>query len=376
MFKRQRKLLEAAASAQLIQPVNQALTTSPWSDPEALQRLTIKEVFGDAASLITGTVSRQDAMKIPAVARARNLICGQVAHLPLVAYRGSQRLTQQPKIMQQLEPGRPQSVSLAWIVDALIFEGMAFLEITSFDSEGKPAEFRVVPAWHAQHKDGDLESVNGRKVHPGQWLRIDSPQQGILATGSQLLADMLQLDESTRKVIAAPLPNIELHQTGGAPLSSDEIDQLISGWVTARRGRNGGVGYTNQSVEARVLEQPVENLLIQARNDFALQIARLLNLPAWAVDAQTSGSSLTYSNVPSRTRELIDYTLTPYMDAIAGRLSLDDVLPRGQWCKFDTSQILQGSFSDRMTAYKTAIDAGIYTPEDVRQLEAGNTLEE
>ena len=64
------------------------------------------------------------------------------------------------------------------------------------------------------------------------------------------------------------------------------------------------------------------------------------------------------------------------MDAIAGRLSLDDVLPRGQWCKFDTSQILQGSFSDRMTAYKTAIDAGIYTPEDVRQLEAGNTLEE
>lgn len=121
-------------------------------------------------------------------------------------------------------------------------------------------------------------------------------------------------------------------------------------------------------------QQP-EQLLIAARNAANLDIARCLNLPAWAVDGEVGGSSLTYQNVPSRSRELIDYTLAGYMEAITSRLSLDDVLAQGTWAAMSTDVLTDGDFGDRMTAYKAARDADVYTSEELRQREAGVPIE-
>ena len=88
------------------------------------------------------------------------------------------------------------------------------------------------------------------------------------------------------------------------------------------------------------------------------------------VDASLhNGSSLTYTNVPSRSRELLDYTLRGYLDAIAGRLSLDDVTPHGQALRFDVSRLLRGDFAERMNAGRVAIEAGIYTAEQIRVMD-------
>ena len=58
------------------------------------------------------------------------------------------------------------------------------------------------------------------------------------------------------------------------------------------------------------------------------------------VDAVQSGSSLSYSNVESRLHELITFGISPMMDAIAARLSMDDIVPRGTSVNFDTSAIM------------------------------------
>ncbi|WP_166985191.1 phage portal protein [Canibacter zhoujuaniae] len=369
MFNRQRKLY---AAAQSLAPAHLP-SVSPYGSNQ-LVRLTLKEVFDEIETI---TINRERAMQLPAVARGRNIITGQIAHLPLLGYRGSAKLEQQPDFLRMLERGRPQSVTLAWIVDALLFNGRAFLQIIDRDNNGRPTSFRFVPSWLAtvDPQTAELTHVAGSAVRRGSWIRIDSPNEGLLVTGEKVLRDMVGLEEATRKIIRNPLPQIELHQNSGEQMTSEEVRALIDQWAAARQGRNGGIAYSNQTLETKVHETPVANLLIEARNDFTLNIARMMNLPAWALDAQTEGANLTYSNVPSRTRELIDYTLTPYMDAIAGRLSLDDVMPRGQWCAFDTSKVLQGSFNERMQGYATAIGAGIYTPGEVRALETGVPLE-
>lgn len=344
---------------------------SPWADTP-LTRLTLEEVFGTNHI----TIDRAAAMAIGTVARGRNLITGQIGHFALTAHRGTEPLKTPPAWLERLEKGRPRSVTLAWIVDALLFYGRAFLLIDGRDWSGQITAFRFVPEWKAKTDGaGSLIAAFDQHVNANDWIRIDAPVEGLLTTAADDLRDMITVKAAAARTAENPVPALELHQTGGDPLTDDEIDALTARWAEKRRARNGGVAYTNQSIEAKTHGTNTEQLLIEARQEIKLDLANHLNLPAWAVDASTSGSSLTYSNVPSRTRELIDYTLTPLMDAIAGRLSLDDVLPRGAWCQFDTTTALRGSFNDRMTGYKTAIDAGIYTVEEIRRIENGIPLE-
>ena len=100
-----------------------------------------------------------------------------------------------------------------------------------------------------------------------------------------------------------------------------------------------------------------------------------MNVPAWVVDAPIEGNSLTYSNIESRTRELIDYGLAPYLSAIEDRLSLDDVLPRGQWARFDTTLITRGDLKTRAEAYSAAQQAGILTADECKTFETGRPAE-
>lgn len=361
--------LKAAAAALTQSPP----PVSPWQPADALTQLTLSEVFGFDGR----PVSRSQAMTLGPVKRGRKLVTGQLGSFPLVVYRGHDQLATQPSITMQPEAGRPRAITFAWVADALMFHGRAFLEVLGRDWTGRPSGFSFVPEWKARTDGaGTLLAIDGRKVGPRDWIRIDADDEGLLTSGREDINQALAIKLAVGRAAANPVPSIDLHQTAGEQMTNKEIDSLVSRWASARAGQNGGISYTNQSIEARVLGQNVEQLLIAARNQSAIDLANQMNLPAWAVDASVEGSSLTYSNVPSRTRELIDYTLMPFMNAIAGRLSMDDVLPAGTWCQFDTSAALQGTFAERMTGYKTAIDAAIYTPEECRALERGLPLEE
>lgn len=364
MFDRFRSWL--TASPQQLPPA------SPWARPDALEQQTLAELFGFAGR----PVDRAQAMTLGPVKRGRKLIAGQLAAFPIVVFRGRERLATQPAFTSQLEAGRPRATTIAWIVDALFFYGRAYLEVKQRDYTGRPTLFAFVPEWQARTDDtGALIAVGNRPVGR-DWIRIDADDEGFLISAREDVNEALAIKHAARRAAQNPVPSIELHQTGGPDLTDPQIDKLISRWAAARRGENGGVAYTSPSIETKVQGQPVEQLLITARNQAAIELANHMNLPAWAVDASVSGGSLTYSNVPSRTRELVDYTLQPYMDAIAGRLSMDDILPAGTWCTFDTSRVLQGNFAERMTGYKAAIDAQIYTAEECRLLELGVPLEE
>ena len=72
-------------------------------------------------------------------------------------------------------------------------------------------------------------------------------------------------------------------------------------------------------------------------------------------------------NVTAKNRQLVDEALAPYMIAIEQTLSM--YLPAGTTVEFDTSVLLRGDIKERMDMYKVAIDAGIYTVEEVRAME-------
>ena len=90
--------------------------------------------------------------------------------------------------------------------------------------------------------------------------------------------------------------------------------------------------------------------------------------------AAVDGSNLTYSNIEQSWIEFADYTLSAY----AGEIEeiLNRLLPRGREARFDWDSSRRANMSDRFNAYKTAIDAGFYTLNEVRAKEGLPALQE
>lgn len=352
---------------------------SPFADSSALEVVTWAGLLDVDGQLLAGLpVTRAQAIAVPVVKRGRNLIVNSCARMDFYAANAAGRLPVQPRPIAQPEVGRPRSLTLAWTVDDLLFHGFAVWEVAQrYAEDGRPMTFRYVPNGRVQLDDaGNVTHVRGRPItSPFDVVRFDAFDSGILVDAAETIRAARALHSTVSRAARNPTPDVELHQTAGEPLTDPEIDQLVARWVAARQGANGGVAYTNQSIQAIMHGAQPQDLLIAARKAADLDLARHMNLPGWAVDAEIGGTNLTYSNTPSRARELIDYTLSAYLDVITDRLSLDDVRPAGEWVAVSTDKLTNGDFGDRMTAYKTAVDAGVYSPDDLRRREAGQPVE-
>ena len=74
--------------------------------------------------------TRQQAMAVPTIARARNIICSTLASLPLEQYSkldGSHMGT--PAVINQPDPRVPGSAIYAWLAEDLLFHGVAYGQV-------------------------------------------------------------------------------------------------------------------------------------------------------------------------------------------------------------------------------------------------------
>lgn len=350
---------------------------SPWAD-SSLAPILAADIFGidptaGGAVMPTGPYTRGQALRIPSVARCHRLIIGATSGIALVANGGPT-----PELLRQLEPGTPAPLSVTRLVDQLLWHGVAYMLPVTRGADGRPERLQIVDAPTIRWDDGQYVHTpagNGapRRLAPVDVVRVDAVCPGVLETGAVAMRRAAIIEAAADRAAGNPVPSVELHQTSGAPLGADERAALILAWQRARNGANGGVAYTSPGVEARTHGQAAEQLLIDGRNHAALDVARAFGLPAWAVDASVAGTSLTYTSVPARARELVDYVLSPYLDAIAWRLSMADLTPPGVWLAWDTDRLTRGDLAARMTAYETGIRAQVMTPDQARALESGAT---
>lgn len=356
---------------------------SPWSDDSHLVDITFDELFGATEDTLNRAVSRDEAMSIGVVARARNVVCPTIGRLPLPAQDpdGDRKDTAFDFLRQpENDPAwtRPGFVTYLWTVDAMMFYGRAWWWVTQrYKETNAPRSFRWVPEWDARVVNGHLVGLlSDDQVHiaDADTVRIDAPHEGVLNYARRELNMARSLDRSAAYTADNPVPAINLQeQTGVGPalrLTTAEADGLVAKWRSARRAGKV-VSYTPASVKPEVLGLNVEQLLIDGRQFSALQVTRAMNVPAWVTDVSLEGSSITYTNVASRSRELVDFGLMPYLSAIEARLSADDVLPRGVWCRYDLTELLRGDFGQRMADYEVALRTGVYTLEQLQRMEHG-----
>jgi hypothetical protein len=319
-----------------------------WTDNSHLYDVVLGDlgIAGAAAPL-----GRRGAMRVPAIARARNLTCGSIAALPLVALRGDTQVTPQPfwaygtdgqlgdvTAEQALKWGlTPQSPfhRMLWTIDDHLFYGESLWISTRLDGDGRPMRAVRVPYDSWSVENGEVLDADADPFPPGRVIYLPGPNEGILDFGRDAIRAAYDLEHTAADVARRPF-RLELHQTSAAELTAAERRQIVTE-VRAALADNDGVLFTNSAIETKTHALDSADLLIGGRNASALDMARLASMPAAMLDATAAGASLEYQTIQGRNQQWIDYGLDLYLEAVAARLSMDDIVPAGQRVGFDTT---------------------------------------
>jgi phage portal protein BeeE len=340
--------------------------------------------FGRAAD-------RSAAVAVPTLAYIRAQLAGGVASMPLERFRYGP--AGRADDAEQLDPGwclnpdpapvMPPSVFFSWLIDDLFFSGKSTLVVLARDATGFPVAFRrVLPGQIAYAPDALAWGYTlanpvfylGEEI-PGQdVIVINGPHEGVCNFGGAVIAAALALETSSATAAAEPLPNIDLHQTGGEPLSGADAAELVATWKAARA--LGATAYTPQNLEARPLGfSASDQQMVEGRQYMATQLARMAGVnPVLVSAAMGASSSYVYTNQADYRQAFLDDVLDSYLRAIEGRLSANDVTPRGQYVEFDRDAYTRMPLIERVQIMVGALKSQA-TPAMVNQLAAALDLD-
>lgn len=314
---------------------------SPWSHRDHLETVVWSDILGKDAKV---PLSREAAMRVGAVARGRNLIAPTIARCVLTLWRGDEQLEPAPW-MHRGALGVTPYHRMLWTVDDILFHPWSLWTVERGAKDQILNAARIPYDWWELDDSGRImvrPSPDAEPVPASQEevILIPGPHDGILSYGQDVIRQAAALSAIALDRAENPDALTELHYTGDKPLTDPEIEKVVNMWLSARKKSGGArVGFTGKNLEVKTHGTGSEQLLIEARNAAAVEVAQIIGLPAAMLDATSAGSSLTYETTEGRNGQFIDYGLSTYMNPITARLSEDDVVPAKQSVRMDTSVI-------------------------------------
>jgi HK97 family phage portal protein len=311
--------------------------------PKVIEAQYAPQVMGENMpslyNAIVARVSRHDAMTVPSVARARNLICGTVASIPLEYYKTSTgEVIAPPRWIKQLSKNQPSFITISWIVDSLLFYGVSYLLVTErYAEDGRPASFE----WVANSRvtfTTDLEGimvtqyyVDMSPVSMNDIVTIQGFDEGVLDRAGRTIQAAIDVDRAAALNSANPQPAGFL-KNSGADLPPNEVQGLISAWKRARQ--NNSTAYLTSTLDySPVSFSPKDMMYNEAVQNLSTQIARAMNVPAYYLSADQN-TTMTYANVQDERKQFYALSIEPYIQAIQSRFSMDDISTAGHEVKF------------------------------------------
>jgi hypothetical protein len=326
------------------------------------------QMIGQYYSYVEGT-ARNRAMSVPTISRARDLMASVIGCMNLKMltelWNGEEmeKMPLAPRTwLRRIDPTLPNNFILSWTFDDLFFYGRAFWYITSRTADGYPASFTRLPAamintldqtgpvWFAPSKQIQFQ---GGELDPNDVVQFLSPIQGIIYMSEQSVATALKLEAARYRNSSSQIASGILQQTGGEPLSAQELADLAQSFAAARETNQ--IAALNEFVRFQeTLTSPDKMLLIDSAEFQAMEMARLCNIPPYL--AGISVGSYSYQSSAESRMDLWTFGVRAYADCIAGTLSQNNVLPNGTYVEFDVEQYLTGEYSmgnDRDTQTET-----------------------
>lgn len=358
----------------------QVESVKPANDLDVAASLTPVNVADQVYYILGGSTSttRAVAMSVPSVARARNIICGTIASLPLEQY---DRLTgahiEPLRVINQPDPRVPGFTVYNWLAEDIFFYGFGYgmvLDQYASTDGGRIRSWtriepeRVTVTTNAKNTEIIGYSVDGTPVPSngiGSLIRFDGFDEGFLKRAGKTVQAAVYLEDAAKKYAQEPVPSMVLKSTG-TNLPAERISKLLESWKSSRIAKS--TAFLNADIELQQVGfDPKALQLTEGRQYVALEIARAAGIPAYFLSAEQT--SMTYSNATTERRSLVDFSLRPLLSAIEERLSMPDFIPSTQKVKFDLDDFLRGNPLERAQVYQILNSIGAMSVEQIQEEE-------
>ena len=355
-----------------------AHATAPQGEPVPHVR-EAGALVASIASAYGYTTSQATAMQVPAFAKAVKTYTHTISAFPLREYVTDGPVRPRP-FLEQPSSSIPYPAVMQRLVTDLALYDVAYWRVIARTWDGFPSEIIPMRTQDVTDLNGGNLGVDvnayppsdpfyhlGNRVPTADVIKFyGDGLGGWLKNGATAINTAAALEAATLRYSETPIPTVVLKNTG-SDLPEAMVDDILEAWEAARSNRS--TAYLNSVIEAKEMGWNARDLqLVEARQASAIAIARVANLdPVW-VGAGIPGSSLTYSNRVDLYRQLLDTALTPLMDLIGARLSMNDVTPRGHRVAFDTSVFLRANTTEIAQVINTLLPLGVMTIDESRDL--------
>lgn len=321
------------------------------------------------------SMTRELALEVPSVARARNLICSTIAAMPMELYRKSTgEELGKPVWLDQPSFNQPRSVTIAYTVDALLFYGFSLWLIKErYQEDGRPSRFEFIPNQRITPFYGTSEGhyIEGYYIDQIFYSNDDvvtfqSLNDGVLTTGARVLRGALDLEIASTLAASTPMPSGYI-KNNGADLDPKEVQGLLAAWKSARQNRS--TAYLTSTLEySPTAFSPKDMMYNEAKQEYATQIARAMNIDAFYLSADAN-NSMTYSNLLDSRKQFVSLTLQPFISAVENRLSMNDVTANGNEVRFDLdASFLRANPMDHLLVIEKLLSLGLITVEQAMEM--------
>lgn len=324
--------------------------------------------------------ARNQAISIPTINRARDLMASVIGSMPLRMYKEVWDDVNKEMTCEYLAPRswirRPDpNVSfqflMSWTLDDLMMFGRAFWYINSRYADGLPASFTRLPAGSISTTDqsgpvwfapSSQVYFQGGEIDPTNLVQFLSPAQGLIYSAPGAIETALKLEGARNRNASSSIPAGILRQTENSePLDAQSLSDLAAQF-NAARASNQTAALNQYLTYTETNATPDKMLLIEASQYQSLEMSRLANVPPYLVGVATGAYS--YQSSQQARADLYLFGVKLYADAIAGALSMDNVLPRGTYVEFDADEYLEENFmADTMD--KTDVNIQENTQEEI-----------
>ena len=358
----------------------QVQTAKPTKVSDVEAALTPIQISDSVYNILGGATNttRQLAMSVPSVARARNIICGTIGSLPLTTFnRITGEFVDPHRVINQPDPRVAGFVIYNWLAEDIWLYGAGYgqvLEMYSSTDGGRVRAWtRVSPDRVTVDTDFLNTEITGYKVDGkavplqgvGSLIRFDGPDEGLLHRAGKTIAAAVYLENAAVNYAKEPAPTMVL-KSNGTNLTAERISALLSAWKTARQSRS--TAFLNADVDLKEFGfDPKSMQLAEARQYVALELARACGIPAYFLSAEQT--SMTYSNAVTERRSLVDFSLRPILKAIEERLSLPDFTPNPVMVRFALDDFLRGNALERAQVYEILNRIGAMSVEQIQREE-------
>jgi HK97 family phage portal protein len=314
-----------------------------FSRKQSLEAQYAPQVMGESIfslnSAIAPRIARKEAMTCSSVARARNLICGTVASIPLEYYnKKTGEVIAAPRWINQLSKSQPSFVTLTWLVDSLLFYGVAYLLVTErYAEDGRPASFEWVANTRVTFTTDvmgimiEQYYVDASPIDMNDIVTIQGFDEGVLERGARTIQGAIDVERAAALNGANPQPAGFLKNTG-ADLPPNEVQGLLAAWKRSRQ--NNSTAYLTSTLDySPVAFSPKDMQYTDSIQSYSTQVARMMNVPAYYLSADMN-NTMTYANVQDERKQFYALSIEPYVQAVQSRLSMPDISTAGHEVRF------------------------------------------